>query len=593
MKNKRFDSYLLAAGIALVVFLVYLPTLHNGFINWDDDLYILNNTHIRSMNAAFFKWIFTDFYAAYWAPVTWISHALDYAVWGLNPFGHHLMNNILHAVNAFFVVLLVMKLLEAWNIRRVEGEKPGLFSRKMLLIAGGVTGILFVLHPLHVESAAWVAERKDLLCALFYVTSVMQYTAYVIALRAAASQNKKIIHITSSRYIAAVGLFILALCSKPMAVSLPIVLLILDWYPFKRIDSPAALRAVLVEKVPFVVLSFIMSLIIFSAHHAQAAMASLGAIPVSTRLLVAADSLIKYLVKMAAPVHLIPYYPYPAGVSFFSLQYFPAVLLAAGITVGAVFLAIKRRRLWLSVWVYFVVTLLPVLGIVQVGPQSMADRFTYLPSLGPFLLIGIMSAVMWEKTGRSLKGGHSIKTTGIAVAVLVCVILAFLTRRQIQIWKDGVELWSAVIAQEPVRAYIAYNNRGVCYEERGQFDKAAEDYKTTIALHPSDDQAYFNLGVLYQKANLVKEAIDYYDRSLAFNPQRAEAFHNRGVLYSGRNEFARALDDFNKAIALNGRLGIAYFNRGSLYGKLGKNELARSDYQKACSLGYEEACRPQ
>jgi hypothetical protein len=463
----------------------------------------------------------------------------------------------------------------------------------MILIAGGAVGLLFGIHPLHVESVVWVAERKDLLCALFFMLSIFTYSAYAAHAYEGDGPQKSYSRFFHKQYLLAIGLFILALLSKPMAVSLPVVLLILDWYPFRRIRSVRSFRAVLVEKLPFILLSLAVSTLIFLAHRAQAAMAGIDVIPASTRLLVAASSLIAYLGKMIWPVDLIPYYPYPdvARVSLFSFKYLYPVVLVTGITcVGAV--VAQKRPLWSAVWAYYIVTLIPVLGIVQVGPQAMADRFTYLPSLGPFLVIGIAAALLSKKATEEGRRRPTISAVSTVTAFTLCLTLSFLTYQQIQIWRNGIDLWSYVIKKEPVRAYIAYNNRGVCFEKMGLLDKAVDDYNKTLVLHPSDDQANFNLGVVYQKAGLIDKAIEYYDDSLAVNPDRAEAYHNRGVAYSGKAQFERALDDFDKAIALNDKFGIAFFNRGGVYFKTGRLARARSDFQRACAQGISEACTP-
>ncbi len=586
MKRTTQFKYILAASVALATFLIYLPSLHNDFINWDDDIYVLNNVHIRSMNAQFFKWIFFDFYAAYWSPLTWISHAVDYALWGLNPRGHHLTNNILHAVNSFVVVALVIKLLGIWKRFVSETAPQRLFSDRMVLVAAGATGLLFGLHPLHVESAVWVAERKDLLCALFFLLSITAYSSYAGRQNTGGNRDQPFSRFFETSYLLSIGSFLLALFSKPMAVSLPLVLLILDWHPFRRIHSSRTFRSALLEKLPFIILSLVGSILIFLAHRAQAAMASIGALPVSTRLLVASKSLVLYLVKIVWPVDLFPYYPYPTNVAFFSPGYFFAAVLVLGVTV-ACFIMAKTRRWCLATWGYYVVTLLPVLGIVQVGPQSMADRFMYLPSLGPFLLIGVIAARIDRKIGTLHRSGLVLKIAG---AGLLLLTLSSLTYLQIGRWKNGITLWSYVIAKEPVRAFAAYNNRGVCYEKRGQLDLAAADYRETIALHPGDDQAYFNLGVVYHKAGFLDMARDSYDNSLAINPNRAEAYHNRGVIYSSQGQWEKALEDFDKAIDLDGGLGSAYFNRGTLYLKSGEPELAVPDFQKACEQGSREAC---
>src|SRR5208283_3314559 len=304
------SKYFVAGFVSLLTFLVYLACLNNEFVMWDDNQYVYENPHLHPLNPAFFKWAFSDFYAANWHPLTWVSHALDYAVWGLNPLGHHLTSNILHAVNTFIVVILVAKLLEAWHPSRQQNPSPHL-SHEGSYIVIALTGLLFGLHPLHVESVAWVSERKDLLCATFFLLSTLAYTKYVSS--GGGLRNKQY-------YILVLFLFALALLSKPMAVSLPAVLLILDWHPFNRISSMKSLLSAFLEKLPLIALSLVSSVLTVLAQKAGEAIQTFEIIPLASRVLVASQSLLSYLWKMVLPMNLIPYYPYPQHISLFSAK---------------------------------------------------------------------------------------------------------------------------------------------------------------------------------------------------------------------------------------------------------------------------------
>ncbi|HUI46786.1 MAG TPA: tetratricopeptide repeat protein [Nitrospirota bacterium] len=589
ISTRRRANYL-AVSIALITFIVYLPSLGNGFINWDDDLYVINNVHIRSFDLHFLKWLFFDFYASYWAPLTWTSHAIDYAVWGLNPWGHHLVNNIFHAVNTFLAVIVTIRLLEAWNETSIKKKVTKILSEREMLVVGGTVGILFGLHPLHVESAVWVAERKDLLCALFFLLSIISYTAYVRSESNRASRQELSSRFFDKYYLITIGFFILALFSKPMAVSLPAVLLILDWYPFQIIESSTAFRKAIINKIPFIALSLGMSIIIICAHKAGGAIAPLAMVPLPSRAIVSAHSLIAYFGMMIWPLNLLPVYTYPTKTTVLSFKYLSSIIFVIAITVVC-FVKAKNNRLWLAAWSYYIITLAPVLGVIQVGPQAMADRFTYLPSLGPFFLIGL-SAAWFSKHGFAGTGtGAPVKGVIIVAAFAVCAAMSYVTYKQIGIWKNGIELWTYVIDRDPTRAFFAYNNRGVCYEKAGLIDKAVDDYKEAIVLNPGDDQAYFNLGVIYQRAGAQNKAIEYYNDSLAINPNRAEAFHNRGVIYFQNRQPGRALDDFDRAIELNPEMVIAYYNRATLYLRTNRQDLALFDFRKACDLGSEDACK--
>ena len=385
--SRYFIKYNLAACVSLITFLVYIASLFNGFVNWDDPLYVTDNPHIQSLNFPFLKWAFFDFYFHLFIPLTWISLAFD-AVWGMSAVGFHLTNNILHAVNTFLVAVLVMRLVDVWKGKTTETGMTGFLNEQSTLITGGVAGLLFGLHPLHVESVAWVSERKDVLCAMFFLLSVMMYTKYAL-IRDAGTVRETKSHFLNKLYLLSIGFYILALLSKPMAISLPAVLLILDWHPFKRIRSVRLFALAFVEKLPFIVLSLID--VMLNMHEVKGWKPLTIPTLLSGRLLVAFKSIIVYLWKMVLPLNLIPYYPYPKNIAPFSKEYLFSIILVIVITVVC-FIMAKKQKLFLSVWGYYVLTLVPVLGIVPLAGASMADRYTYLPSIGPFLLIGLSAA---------------------------------------------------------------------------------------------------------------------------------------------------------------------------------------------------------
>ena len=236
MNKIQRTKVLIASSVAVVTFMVFLPSLWNGFVNWDDGDYVYKNYFIRSLDAQLLKAAFAEFHYANWHPLTWLSHAFDYALWGLNPLGHHLTNNILHALNTLIVVFLAMQLMEIFKKTGEERGTKTFLNDRMIMITGATAGLLFGLHPMHVESVAWVSERKDLLCAFFFLLTIIAYTNYVTWLNGGISSNFAS-RFSNKKYLLAIGLFILSLLSKPMAVTLPLVLLILDWYPFRRMNS--------------------------------------------------------------------------------------------------------------------------------------------------------------------------------------------------------------------------------------------------------------------------------------------------------------------------------------------------------------------
>lgn len=562
MQRVRNITYYLAAAVALATFFVYLPALRNDFVNWDDDLYIYNNPFIRSWNAAFFRWAFLDFYENNWFPLTRISHAVDYAIWGLNPLGHHLTNIILHAVNTAVVFILIAKLLNSMNGRTMRNGQMSFLNDQTALMAAGATALLFGLHPVHVESVAWVSERKDLLCALFFLLSIISYTKYGESRQSAVggrqsdgegrgeARGKKFFF--NKHYLLALGFFTLALMSKPMVVTLPAVLLILDWYPFGRITSVKTLWATCVEKLPFFVLSLLSSIMTLLAQ--ERAMASVEIVPVARRLVVATHSLVVYLRKMVFPTDLAPLYPYPKTASLLSAEFFFPMMLVFGISVGCV-MAVKKNKVWLAAWGYYVVTLLPVIGIVQVGMQAMADRYTYLPGLGPFLIAGLCVAWTAQKM-RNLQRGGAAAIALMGAVLVVLFVMSAATYRQIGIWRNGFILWDYTISTG-FESAAAYNNRGLSLIDRGEQARAVEDF----------------------------------DRAIALDSRFPFAYNNRGVTLYKLGQLDRALNDLNMAIALNPGNALAFRHRGFVYLKFGQGGAAVSDLKKACVLGDFFACQ--
>ena len=579
-------KYCLAGSASLLTFIVYLTSLRNEFLLWDDDVYVTDNTFIRSFDGVFWKRAFLDLSASNWHPLAWFSHALDYAIWGLNPLGHHLTNSILHAANTFLVVFVLWGLFTAAREKAQGTQRSEFLGKRTMLIATGVASLLFGLHPIHVESVAWIAERKDVLCALFFLSSIIVYTHYVRTTGNEGIQQRSSMILFNRHCLLSLGLFFLALLSKPMAVTLPVALLLLDWYPFERIHSCDTFRTAFLEKIPFIVLSCISSVLTIIAQRSGGAIKTMEFAPLSTRLLVAAKSLVAYIGKMIVPMDLIPYYPYPKNVSLFNVEYASAIVLVIAITI-ACFMAAKRRKVWLMAWGYYLVTLLPVLGIVQVGNQAMADRYSYLPSLGPFVLIGLFTAEVSRNVRTLFVGRRTITLFGRITALIAVIALIHLTVQQISIWRNSIVFWNYIIEDKSKTTPFAYNNRGTSYEKLGQTDKALEDYDRAIALDPSFDKAYNNRAVIFDKKGDTDKALVDYNKAIELNPSFDKAyrvFNNRALLFEKRGLPDKALADYGRAIALKPSFDEAYYNRAVLFEKLGQPDKALADYDKAIAL---------
>jgi protein O-mannosyl-transferase len=382
--------------------------------------------------------------------------------------------------------------------------------------------------------------------------------------------------------------------------------------------------ASLKEKIPFIAASLLISVVSFMAQKTTGALVLMDVTPLPVRVLTAFRALMMYLWKTAMPVHLVPFYPYPQNVSFFSTEYFSAVVLISGITAACIFYE-KKQPVWLSVWAYYLITLLPVLGLIQVGIHSMADRFTYLPGLGPFLVIGMGAAWILEKVYAAEKQRQVARLLTIAVAISVVISLSYLTLKQIAIWKSSLDFWNYVIEQEPRRAPTAYLNRGLAFGDKKEFDRAIEDFNKAISVNPKYVEAYLNRGMVFVVKGEFDKAIEDYNAAISVNPVFVDAYTNRGsafyrkgeldraitdyntaislqplftpayinraIAYKEKGEIDRALEDYNKALSLSPDFAGAYVGRANLYMKKDYIELAVKDYQKACDLGNETGCR--
>jgi tetratricopeptide (TPR) repeat protein len=452
------------------------------------------------------------------------------------------------------------------------------------MVAAGVTGLLFGLHPLHVESVAWVAERKDLLCGLFFLLSVSGYAAHIHGLGHDSVQKKALSSVFKKYYLLSLSFFILALMSKPMAVSLPVVLLILDWYPFRRITSLTSFKDACVEKLPFVIFSLISTILTIMAQRTEGATVMMAFVPLRARMLVAANSFVAYLINMAAPVGLSPYYPYPKlqEVTLLSPRYLFAVILVVGIT--AIFtVAAKKQRLWLSAWGYYAVTLIPVIGIIQVGTQSMADRYTYLPSLGPFFIIGLIAAWVWAKADSLKQWGRMVKGITTTVAVSLVISLSYATLKQIAIWKDGLTLSAEMVRKSP-NAAVPHNNLGNAYLTQNRLDEAIIECITALKLNPDFALAHYNLGTAYLLQNRLDEAASELKTTLKLKPDFAEAHHNLGNAYLSQNRPDEAADEFKAALKLKPDLAETHYNLGTAYLQQNRPDEAADEFKAALKL---------
>jgi tetratricopeptide (TPR) repeat protein len=560
-----------ALAVAFLVVLLYLPALGNGFVNWDDDIYVYANPQLRSIAPPSLLRAFTHIHppSGNWHPLTMVSHAVDYAMWGLRPLGHHLTSILLHGCNAALVVLLAVRLLQARGCA---------LSKQGMLAAGVVAGLLFGLHPLHVESVAWVSERKDLLAALFYLLGVLSYLRY--AGHAAGAVGLWRVR----RYLATLLCFVLALLSKPMALSFPFVLLIIDWYPLDRLKN---LRRILLEKIPFFVLDLGLATVTVLAQRASGAFRPLAEVSLGSRVLVATKAAALYLAKTLLPTGLLPFYSYPARVSLWSWEFGLPVVVMTGAALACL-ATVKKRRVFAAVLACYGVVLLPVLGIVQIGPQAMADRYTYLPSVALVALLGAGCGVLWDR--HAVAAAWWKKACAVTAALLLLGLLSWQSVRQIGVWRNSETLWSRVIQYEPWNTE-AYNNRASHYYDQGEYEKALADYDSALRLQPSLGRAhankrrsaYFNdRAITYVRLGRYAEALADESQAIGLRPTQASYYFNRGNIYFLTGRYPEARDDLDRAIAASPVPVPAYFKkRGQIYRRLGMEDEALQDMERS------------
>jgi protein O-mannosyl-transferase len=616
---------LLAFLIGTCAILVYLPALNLGFVNWDDNVYVYENPSILLPNSGFVQWAFTTFQIGNWHPMTWLSLGLDRILWGPEPMGFHATNILLHGLNTALVTILVFLLIAATkNVVPREGSESGLSDRGVMT-AAAVTGILFGFHPIHVESVAWISERKDVLCALFFLTAIATYLKYVEA------RSSEIVGIPFFRgrsfryYFLTIALFALALLSKPMGVTFPGVLLLLDWHPLGRFERER-ISTIFIEKLPLFALSIASSVVTIVAQKNISSVISFSALPLTHRLINGIRAFILYLWKMIFPINLLPFYSFPRDVSLLSVKYISILLAAVGIVASCVLLVKSRKgRSWTAAWSYYLITLLPVLGFIQVGNQSMADRYMYLPSLGPFLLAGLGCALVFERKGGAAEGPPHERYYVLLIMGVLVISLSILTVRQTGVWKDGFTLWNYVINKDPASAGKVYNNRGVIYLKQnrpeealrdfntalasspfnlkgrsdisawycnrasayrllGRYDKAIEDLITVVKLGPGDITGYVHRGNTYLLMGQYDEAISDFSKAISLKPDSAFVYFNRGSAYQLKKQYDKAIDDFSKALSLDARFTDAYSERGATYIALARYDEAIEDYSAAISI---------
>jgi protein O-mannosyl-transferase len=548
-RNVIFCLLLVVATLAL-----YNPVNRHPFVNFDDDRYVTENPHIhRGLTWETVTWAFAATEQGNWHPLTWLSHALDYELFHQNATGHHFTNLLIHAAN---VVLLFLFLIYATG--RVG---PSVF-----------VAALFALHPINVESVAWVAERKNVLSTFFFFAALIAYPWY------ARKPGWR-------RYLAFAGLFALGLMSKPMVITLPFVLLLLDYWPLGRIQGgpagtpripQARLSKLLAEKLPVLVLSAASARITMQAQQAGGAVRSVAQFSLGVRVENAVVAYATYLWKMVWPSHLAPLYPHP-GDSLAAWQVAISVILLLGVTWAV--LRFRSKRYFLTGWLWFLGTLVPVLGLVQVGDQAMADRYAYIPLVGIFVMIAWGAADLADARQIGL---------GARIIPAACVLLALsvATYRQLGYWSSNYDLWTHTLAVTP-RNFVAENNLGGALLLLGKPDEAYSHFEAAAEINPGDPMSHSNLGAYLQEHGKLSEAMVQYDRAISLTSDAgllAATYANLGAAYRKLGEDEKARDSYDHALRLNPNQFNAYLGLGQLAEKRSQLDDAIYNYSKSVEL---------
>jgi protein O-mannosyl-transferase len=539
--STRSQLFLVCLCLVALTVAVYFQVGGHEFLNYDDDAYVTGNAHVTGgLSLENTLWAFTSVEAANWHPLTWISHQLDVQLFGLAPRGHHLSSLAIHCVSTLCLLF--------WLLRSTGALWPS-----------ALVAALFALHPMHVESVAWVAERKDVLSGLFFFLTLIAYSRFV--------ERRGLL-----RYLLALLFFLLGLMSKPMLVSLPLVLLLLDYWPHRRLGGegePAGqvarrAAALIVEKIPFIAATLFSCAMTMRAQ--SGAISDTNLVPVALRLENALVAYLRYLGKTVWPWELGMLYPHPQSIPLWQV----AGALVALVLITGVVLLYRRSFPYLATgWFWFLITLLPVLGLVQVGAQAMADRYSYLPSIGLYI------CAAWG--ARDLARRFPLLERSLPVFAGIAIIAcAALTYRQAGFWSDNVTLYrhTLEVTRDNV---IVHDNLGLTLSRQGDWEGAISEYRAALGIAPSFKQSHLNLGIALVRRGQLEEGIREYLEALRLAPDYKEAHNNLGLALARKGDLDGAIRQYQEALRVKPQyvealcnLGVALARKGDVTGAVEK-----------------------
>jgi protein O-mannosyl-transferase len=538
--------------LAAATLAVFWPVTGCDFVNYDDPDYFFSNVHVRAgLTWNGVAWAFRTVHASNWHPLTWLSLMLDAELFGKGPAGPHFTNLLFHAANTVLLFLLLRKLTAAvWRSAFVAA--------------------LFALHPLHVESVAWISERKDVLSAFFALLALLSYARFVEESKVQSPKSKVF-------YVLALFAFACGLMAKPMLVTLPFVMLLLDWWPLQRISNPgfqiANLRRLLLEKIPFFVLSVISCVVTFIVQKKSGAVATLTGFSMPSRIENTFVSYARYLGKALWPDPLAVPYPIPDHWKLSLIIY--SVALMAGLSAIAILFA-RKFPFAFTGWFWFVGTLVPVVGVVQVGNQSMADRYTYLPLIGLFIIVA-WGAGEWRANWRVPR------PVFVFFAATILVACAARSRIQTTYWQNSETLFTHALAVTEDN-YVACNNLGTWFSNHGQVAAAMDCYRQSLQIKADNPDVLYDLGNAFSKIGEWDAAIDNYRRALEVTPDQADILDNLGFALAAKKQFPEAVANFEAALKLDPDFPDAHNNLATVLFMEHRFDEAAQHYREAIRL---------
>jgi len=561
--NRKTNAIIIALLVAACL-LVYLQVVSFDFINFDDNLYVYENPFVAGgLSAASLKWAFTAFHSANWHPLTWISHMLDASVFGPNAGGHHFVNVIFHAANSVlaFVVL-----------KRYTGE----------IGMSALVAFLFAVHPAHVESVAWISERKDVLSTLFWLLTMLLYLRFVKTDGSKKSASGRWFTVS---FLLVIVFFVFGLMSKPMLVTLPFAFLLLDYWPLKRLKRRADLAPLVLEKIPLFALSAASAYITIRAQGAYGAIQSSTVLPLGTRLMNAITSYATYIGMLFYPADLGIGYTYRYTISTWQIIGSIALLLA--ITVACIWQARQRKYLIVG-WLWFVGTMVPVIGLVQVGAQSMADRYTYVPYFGLFVM------VVWGASEFVPRLKINAASTAVVAAIPI-IALTIAAYNQTAHWKDGVTLYTHTLNAGQGN-FLTMHNLCSALARQNRFEEAEIQCRNSIAADPGFPESHILLGVISLRFGRSDEAISEFRRAIEIDPENAMAHGNLAAPLAMTGKTDEAEQSLNTAVDLYRRKGVnpaslanSYANLASAFARQQRFDKAAASLKKVLEFAPDKA----